>query len=106
MMDLKEIPSEIRESSSKVAVVLTQSWCPQWMAMRLWLKRLGKKHQDLHVYQLEYDREPWFHEFMQFKEFHLKNDLVPYVMYYINGEFQGDSNFCGEEFFAETLKLD
>jgi len=105
MMEKKAIPQEMINASESVAVILTQSWCPQWMAMRLWLKRLGKKHEQLKVYQLEYDRVPWFHEFMQFKETHLKNDLVPYVRYYHKGEYQGDSNFCGEDYFREKLKL-
>jgi len=105
MIEKKEIPPSLIESSDHVAVVLTQSWCPQWLAMRLWLKRLAKKHPHVHIYFLEYDKSPHFVPFMQFKEQHLGNDLVPYVRFFRKGEYQGDSNFCGEEHFKEVLGI-
>ncbi len=32
-IDRGELPEEVVESAAKVAVVLTQDWCPQWSAM-------------------------------------------------------------------------
>lgn len=105
MIKKKEIPESIYNSSEHVALVLTQSWCPQWLSMRLWLQRLAKKSPHVHIYFLEYDKSPHFGPFMQFKENHLGNDLVPYVRYFSKGEYQGDSNFCGEEHFRDVLGI-
>lgn len=105
MMEKKEIPPSIKSSSDHVALVLTQSWCPQWMSMRLWLKRLAAKQPHVHIYYMEYDKSPHFEPFMQFKEKHLGNDLVPYVQYFHKGEYKGDSNFCGEEYFRDVLGI-
>lgn len=104
MMKEGAIPGELSRSASKVAVIMSQSWCPQWLAMKLWLNRLKDNEEDLRIYYLEYDRAPWFHQFMQFKESVLGNDLVPYLRYFKDGEYLGDSNFCSKEGFLSYFE--
>lgn len=93
---------EVISSTSRVAVVLTQSWCPQWVMMRLWLDR-AEKDSDATVFFLEYDKEDFFEDFMAFKEDVLGNRNVPYVRYYRDGAFTGESNFIGRDGFVARL---
>ncbi|MDC7223193.1 MAG: hypothetical protein PQJ60_05585, partial [Spirochaetales bacterium] len=60
-----DFSDEILKSHERVAIVLTQSWCPQWMMMRHWLSRM---EEDLHIYFAEYERMDSYHSFMYFKE--------------------------------------
>ena len=98
-----ELPGRLREAAERVALVLSQSWCPQWLAMKLWLGRLAGEEHGLKVYFLEYDRKPYFQEFMEHKETVFQNDLVPYLRYYREGRFLGDSNFCFKEGFLDQF---
>jgi hypothetical protein len=97
-----EFGPEVIASTARVAVVLTQSWCPQWVMMRMWLER-AEKDADATVFFAEYDKEDYFEDFMAFKEDVLGNRSVPYVRYYRNGALTGDGNFIGRDGFVAKL---
>jgi len=93
---------EITAATTLVAVVLTQSWCPQWVMMRRWLDQ-AEKDTGSRVYFIEYDKEDFFEDFMAFKEDVFGNRSVPYIRYYRDGKFIGDGNFIGRDGFAARL---
>lgn len=99
-------PAEITESSDTVALILTQSWCPQWTFMKMSLRGLKDNREDLDltVYTYEYDRSPIFNDFMNFKESVYRNWEVPYVRLYKKGQFIGDSNAMPAGRMVEKLK--
>ena len=90
MIDEGEVPESIRTASEKVAVVLTQSWCPDWFVMRRYLDALDEP--GLTVYAIVYDRLENFTDVMAFKETIFSNDLIPYVRYYRDGRLVAESN--------------
>jgi hypothetical protein len=96
-----EFGSEVTASAETVIVVLTQSWCPQWAAMSATLASLPDRP-GLRAFFLEYDREPFFEDFMTFKEQTLGNDLIPYVRYYRGGSLARTSNFLDK---ASLLRI-
>ena len=83
-------------------VILTQSWCPQWHAVRDFSPEAEKKlveffGREIPVYYIEYDVADWKNlareDFMTFKETAYNNREIPYLRYYINGKFVQDSNY-------------
>jgi len=98
---MKEFSDDIIRSADHVAVILTQSWCPQWHAM----KRFVTEFSAAEVYFLEYDRSDCFAAFREFKEKILGNDQIPYIRYYLNGVLTGVSNAVTEDAFTEKLGL-
>ncbi len=100
-MDRKEFGDDIISSAEHVAVFLTQSWCPEWQAMR----RFVADRTDCTVYFLEYDRTDFFDRFRTFKEEVLVNDLIPYIRYYRNGKLSGESNAVSEKDFCKRLGI-
>jgi len=104
-IDRGELPDEVIGSAEKVAVVLSQDWCPQWGAMERWINDLeggdSSSAVAIDVYQLLYNREDYFQQFLRFKENVWQNRTIPYVRYYRKGRFIGDSNYVTrEEFLA------
>ncbi len=85
-----EAPESIRTEGEKVAVILTQAWCSDWKMMRRYLDRVSDE--DVAIAYVEYDQEPFFAEFKEFKETGFKNGLLPYIRYYVNGELVNESN--------------
>ena len=102
-IDEGEFPAEIVGSSKFVAIVLTQSWCPQWTMMSAWLEDSAKEP-ETNVFFCEYDQEPFFEKFMAFKENVLGNRSVPYVRYYRDGVLVGQGNFVSRDGFARALR--
>jgi hypothetical protein len=112
-----EIPERIRNSSPFVAVILTQGWCPQWKAMNAYLDQWcqGGSRADgenassttekpaVFVYHLVYDTLPFFNRFLVWKENTFKNYDIPYVRYYQEGKFVGESNFVDLDGFKSLL---
>jgi antitoxin component YwqK of YwqJK toxin-antitoxin module len=96
-----EFAGEILSSSQKVAVFLTQSWCPQWHEMKLFIGELP----DCSIYVLEYDRTDYFDDFRVFKEEVFKNDQIPYIRYYEDGKLIDESNAVSKEEFCRKLGL-
>ena len=95
-------------SSRNVAVVLTQGWCPEWMAMHRFLEKMIERSEpdklEIDLYQLVYDRVPYFREFLHFKETTFGNYDVPYVRYYVEGRLVAESNYCSpQQFVAHFL---
>jgi len=102
-----EFPDRILRSAAAVAVVLTQSWCPQWAAMDAYLDRWARTEPEdntIHVYHLEYDRLPFFSQFLSWKENTFRNYDIPYVRFYREGNFVGDSNYIDLPQFQSLLK--
>lgn len=97
-----EFGESLRTSAPLVAVVLTQSWCPQWTMMRTWLEAASAQSGAL-VYYLEYDLKPFFEEFMAFKEDVFGNRSVPYVRYYRGGALAAQGNYVSKEGFVRNL---
>ena len=89
-MDDHEFPASVRSAAARVIVVLTQSWCPDWSATRAILERA--ESDELAVFFVEYDREPFFGAFRSFKETVFANSLIPYLRYYRDGRFVADGN--------------
>jgi hypothetical protein len=98
-----EIPPEIYGISGRVAVILTQSWCPQWRAMDAYLGRMQEAQSpetaDLTVFYLCYDLLPFGEEFTRFKETRFSNDHIPFVLYYTDGKLKETSNYVSESGF-------
>ncbi len=99
-------PNDVTEASEAVILVLTQSWCPQWMFMKMSLKGLGKGPKDMNVTLItyEYDRSPHFNEFMNFKEGTFRNWEVPYVRLYKKGKLVADGNHLPAGRMIEALR--
>ena len=89
-------------AAPRVAVVLTQSWCPQWGWMRSYLESVPEEP-GVAVFYVEYDREPFFEDFMAFKEDVFGNREVPYVRYYREGRLSRESNFIDRGGFLRLL---
>jgi hypothetical protein len=85
-----------------VAIVLTQSWCPQWAWMRSYLSAIPQDG-SMEILWVEYDREDFFEDFMRFKESSFGNDQVPYVRYYRGGALAAESNFIDKGGFLRLL---
>lgn len=97
----REFSQDILLSAEKVAVILTQSWCPQWLAMKGFLGNMA----GCEVYYLEYDREDYLEIFREFKEKVFGNDQIPYIRYYRNGALTRVSNAVSKEVFKENLGI-
>ncbi|MGA2545655.1 MAG: hypothetical protein ABSF43_03860 [Rectinemataceae bacterium] len=98
-----EFGSSITGAAESVAVVLTQSWCPQWGWMRAYLSSLPPD-EGREVFWVEYDLENFFEPFMKFKETVFGNDQVPYVRYYRGGKLAAESNFIDRGGFLRRLQ--
>jgi hypothetical protein len=90
-------------AADAVAVVLTQSWCPQWSWMRSYLDSMPADAGS-EVFWVEYDLEDFFEPFMEFKESSLGNDQVPYVRYYRGGKLAAESNYIDSGGFRRRLR--
>ncbi|MDR2588906.1 MAG: hypothetical protein LBC67_05710 [Spirochaetales bacterium] len=103
------VPGKFTEASSRVAVILTQSWCPQWKAMDAYLARMESEEapelRALRVFYLVYDLLPCGGEFMAFKENTFKNGEIPFVLYYAEGKLTGCGNYVSEASFRERAQV-
>ncbi len=115
-----EFPDEIISAAPAVAVVLSQSWCPQWRAMQDWLRGLQRRPDSAEpeavqpastepatgivVWELEYDGTPYFREFLALKEQVWSNRLIPYVRYYRDGRLLETGNYTSAERFLAKLR--
>ena len=95
-----EFSAEVTAAAANTAVVLTQDWCPQWTVMKRYLPGITEAA----VFFIEYNREPRADEYMRAKETLFGNELIPYVRYYRNGAFAGDSNFVFKDNFLDFFK--
>jgi hypothetical protein len=97
----EEFGDDITRSAESVAVILTQSWCPQWSVMKAFLSGFSGSR----VYYLEYDRTDYFDIFCAFKEKVFANDQIPYIRYYQNGKLANTSNAVTEDVFKKYLGI-
>lgn len=100
-----DFPEGVRAAASFVAIILTQSWCPQWTRMRSYLEPL-RFPPDAELFYVEYDREEFFAEFMAFKETVLGNSQVPYLRYYHAGALVSEGNYSGRAEFLSRLGVE
>src|SRR5512145_120253 len=98
LMESGEPGPELLGAAPAVALVLTQSWCPQWAWMRSYLEALPEDPARA-IYWVEYDREEFFAPFMAFKEERFGNREIPYVRYYREGKLLRESNFIDKSGF-------
>jgi hypothetical protein len=99
-----DFAESVRGAAPLVAVILTQSWCPQWRFMQSYLaeaeQSVGERGA---IYVVEYDREPFYRDFMTFKEDIFQNREIPYVRYYRAGLLHAESNFISKQGFLSKL---
>lgn len=99
-----EFQRSVTASKSRVVIVLTQDWCPQWHDMEGWIYRL-ETAEDMDIYQLEYNKTDYFDDFMNFKENEWNNHSIPYLRFYKDGVLYRESNYISEEMFADILEI-
>ena len=101
-IDTGEFGSDVITSAGTVVIVMTQDWCSQWKSMQNWIYDLetGKK---VDIYEIVYNKEPYFKEFMSFKENVLKNGLIPYLRFYENGRLVRETNYIDSSGFAGII---
>ncbi|MDR1505594.1 MAG: hypothetical protein LBI67_00675 [Treponema sp.] len=87
------------------ALILTQSWCPQWKAMKKYLSEAENRPSAAgsSILYVEYDTRAFFESFMAFKENTFKNREIPYVRYFRDGVFSGESNYVSLQGFLHRL---
>ena len=94
-------------SGERAAIILTQSWCPQWKAMKSYLQKAEAALGDVRIYYIEYDIASWQslenEAFMTFKENTFNNREIPYVRYYRGGVYSRDSNYISLDGFKSRL---
>lgn len=95
---------DLGETAQTAAVILTQSWCPQWTAMKNYLPAAEQRLPGLAVLYVEYDREPFYEDFMAFKENTFNNREIPFVLYYKNGARVSESNYVSLEGFLRRFE--
>ena len=100
-----EFDPSVCAAAPRVAVVLSQDWCGQWLAMDQYLREMAARpmEQDLVVFHLLYNHLGFFQEFLRFKEEVLGNDAIPYVRYYRDGALIAQSNYVSEQQFLRNL---
>lgn len=96
-----ELPESVRLAAERVAVILTQDWCPQWHHMAVYL---GDFPERAEIFVLEYNLHPQFHRIMAFKENVFKNHQVPYVRFYADGELVAKTNWISKSSFESMLQ--
>jgi hypothetical protein len=102
-MQKGEFEADVVGAAPGVAVVLTQSWCPQWTWMKAYLEELPESPERA-IFWIEYDNEDYYEAFMAFKEETFGNREIPYVRYYRRGQFIRESNFIDEKGFLRLLE--
>ncbi len=103
----KEFPQEIIASDKFVAIALTQHWCHQWVSMQRWLDNAANEASlldiNITVWHYVYDQTSLTEQFQTFKENVFKNELIPYIRYYVDGVYIGDSNYLPARGFARKF---
>lgn len=102
-----DFSDDIIGSGERVAVIMTQHWCPDWLVMRRWLVKAERKREpespDIDVYVLIYNKVDYFDKFRRHKEASFGNDSIPYARYYRSGSYIGDSNHLSRDSFVKQF---
>lgn len=90
-----------------VAIIMSQDWCPDWLAMQRWLK-MYETHAhingyDVLIYTYLYNQFSLFSRFLELKEQIWKNALIPYVRYYTHTQCVAESNYVTPERFLQLF---
>ena len=101
-MQAGEFGDDVIRSARCIAVVMSQSWCPQWTAVDRWMNTLPAEA-EISIFSVVYDNEPYFEEFMRFKETVFRNHQVPYIRYYIDGRLVKETNYTSKDFFLKAF---
>jgi hypothetical protein len=104
VIENREFSESLLKSNIKTAFILSQSWCPQWIGMKGYLKSICENNSEIDIYVLEYDKKPYFTNFMHMKERHWGNFYVPYIRFYKNGKFLSDANLIPKDEFIARFK--
>ncbi len=99
LLENGEFSDDVIKSANKVAVILTQNWCPQWIHM----KSYAKKMKDAKIYYIEYNKAEVTDKLMPFKEETFKNDLIPYVRFYKDEVCFQDTNYIPKSEFERLI---
>lgn len=99
-----EFGKDITASKNKVVVIMTQDWCPQWLALKSWVYEI-ETEEDIDIYELEYNRVDYFDTFMNFKENIWGNHNVPYLRFYKEGTLINESNYIDRLQFIDKLGI-
>ena len=102
-MDGSDFGQDVVGAADLVAVVLTQSWCPQWSMMSTWLDA-AVEASGAKAFYLEYDNEDFSEPFMAWKEDVLGNRSVPYVRFYRGGSLVAQSNYLSRDGFVASFR--
>lgn len=97
-----EFGDDVIRAGKNVAVIMSQSWCPQWTMVSRWLESIPEET-DLNIFTVVYDGKDYFHEFMAFKETVFGNSEVPYIRYYIEGKLVKETNYTSKDFFLKVF---
>jgi hypothetical protein len=100
-----EFGSDVTASRQKVAVVMTQDWCSDWMRMESWLRNTVGCDDDLDIYLVVYNKLDCFQDFLRLKENQWRNDQIPYVRYYENGSLFQVTNAVPRDVFFRIFGL-
>ncbi|WP_053227996.1 hypothetical protein [Spirochaeta cellobiosiphila] len=95
---------ELLSKTNKTIIVLTQSWCPQWVYMKNQLMEIDEENSDITIYYIEYDLKDYYQQFMSFKEEHYNNHHVPFVLYYLDSQLINTSNFTYKDGILNLIK--
>ena len=108
LMKAGEFPEQIINSAEYVLVILTQSWCSQWKAMKGWIPVLMEQGDldrfPFDCYLFIYNTSSIFETFRTYKETVFNNDEIPYIRWYRNGELKSTSNYIGKHGFVKKLE--
>ncbi len=100
-----EFGREMVASKSRVVIILTQSWCPQWRHLKSWVYEMVTSA-NIDIYELEYNTVDYFQSFMNFKEQKWHNYDVPYLRFYQEGSLIKETNYIGRQQFASILEIE
>jgi hypothetical protein len=101
-----DFAADVRAARPLTAIILSQSWCPQWFFMKRYLPSVeAAAGVEIAVFYFEYDLSPIFADFMAYKEETLKNREVPYVRFYLDGALTSESNYISAQSFLARLGI-
>ncbi|MEI0581349.1 hypothetical protein [Brachyspira pilosicoli] len=93
IIENKEVSNNIKNIAENVLAIFTQDWCGDWKGLK---RELNANEQnsdvDLTIFICIYNQSGLYEDFMNFKENEWKNELIPYLRYYKNGNFIKDTN--------------
>lgn len=100
---LGEFGPDVAGSAPRVAVVMSQDWCPQWLSMYRWLADLESEEtaEAINVFTCVYNREAYFQDFLHLKEKTWNNYHIPYIRFYRNGTLTCETNYIEKARFIE-----